>query len=214
MNVTIIGTGRMARAIAVRMLAGGNSVTMLSRTPDKAKESIEKLTADAKKGSTIKVAALGSPIADPVVFSAVSYPVAEEIIRKHGNQLSGKILVDITNPLNQSYDDLATPPGSSAAEELAKTAPKGTKVVKAFNTTFAGPLSQGHIAGQPLDVFIAGDDEQAKATVARLVEEGGLHPIDAGPLKRARQLEGLALLNITLQSKAAKPWMNAVKIIS
>ena len=214
MNVTIIGTGNMARAIAARMLAGGNSVTLLSRTPDKTKGTIEKLTADAKKGATVKAEPLGSPITDPVVISAVSYPVAEEIIRKHGNQLSGKILVDITNPLNQTYDDVATPPGSSAAEELAKTAPKGTKVVKAFNTTFAGPLAQGHVAGQPLDVFIAGDDEQAKATVAKLVEEGGQRPIDAGPLKRARQLEGLALLNITLQSRADKPWMNAVKIVS
>lgn len=214
MNVTIIGTGSMARAIAARMLAGGNSVTLLSRTPDKTKETIAKLAADAKKHATIKVAPLGSPIADPVVISAVMYKVAEEIIRKHGNQLSGKILVDITNPLNQTYDDLATPAGSSAAEELAKTAPKGTKVVKAFNTTFAGPLAQGHIAGQPLDVFIAGDDEESKATVAKLIEEGGQHPIDAGPLKRARQLEGLALLNITLQSRADKPWMNAVKIIS
>ena len=85
---------------------------------------------------------------------------------------------------------------------------------KAFNTTFAGLLAQGNVAGQPLDVFIAGDDEQAKATVAKLIEGGGQRTLDAGPLKRARQLEGLALLSITLQSKLDKPWMSAVKIVS
>jgi predicted dinucleotide-binding enzyme len=122
--------------------------------------------------------------------------------------------VDITNPMNQTFDNLATPPDSSAAEELAKVAPKSTKVLKAFNTTFAGLLAQGRVAGEPLDVFIAGDDEQAKATVAKLIEEGGQHIIDVGPLKRARQLEGLGLLSIVLQSKLDKPWMSVVKIVS
>ena len=214
MNVTIIGTGKMGRAIASRMLAGGNNVTFMTRNPDKASGVVQSLSAEAKSGATVHVQGLDSEINSPVIISALSYSVAEGIIKRHAKQLSGKILVDITNPLNQTYDDLVTPPGSSAAEELAKVAPKDTHVVKAFNTTFAGPLGQGHVAGQPLDVFIAGDDQQAKATIAKLVQEGGQHPIDAGPLKRARQLEGLALLNITLQSKADKPWMNAVKIIS
>ncbi len=132
----------------------------------------------------------------------------------YGDQLSGKVLVDTSNPLNQTYDDLATPAGSSAAEELAKAGPKGVKVLKAFNTTFAGLISQGHVGGQPLDVFIAGDDAEAKATLAKLIEEGGQHAIDAGPLKRARQLEGLGLLSITLQSKHDKPWMNSVKLMA
>ena len=122
--------------------------------------------------------------------------------------------MDITNPLNQAFDDLATPPGSSAAEELAKVALKDVKVIKAFNTTFAGLLAQGHVADQPLDVFIAGDDAQAKATVAKLIEEGGQRALDVGPVRRARQLEGLGLLSITLQSKVDKPWMSAVKILA
>ncbi len=121
--------------------------------------------------------------------------------------------MDITNPLNQTFDDLATPPGTSAAEEIARVA-TGTKVVKAFNTTFGGLLAQGHVAGQPLDVFLAGDDEQARATVAKLIADGRQRALDVGPLKRARQLEGLALLSIVLQSKLDKPWMSAVKIVS
>src|SRR5512135_3794216 len=205
MNITILGAGKMARAIAIRMLAGGNSVTILSRKPN---QSIaQELSPAAKKGAAIKVAPLGGTIADPVVINSIGFHAAQDVIKAHNAQLKGKILVDITNPLNATYDDLSTPPGSSAAEEIAKVAPKDTKVVKAFNTTFAGLLAQGHVGGEPLDVFIAGDDAEAKAAVARLVEEGGQRPIDAGPLRRARQLEGLGLLNITLQSSVDKPWM-------
>ena len=214
MNVTIIGTGNMARAIAKLMLTGGNNVTLLSRTPDDAAASIQELALGAKKGAMIKAATLGSPISDSVVINTVWYPASLDVLKTYGDQLAGKVLVDTSNPLNETYSDLATPVGSSAAEELAKVAPKGVKMLKAFNTTFAGLISQGHVAGQPLDVFIAGDDAEAKATLAKLIEEGGQHAIDAGPLKRARQLEGLGLLSVVLQSKHDKPWMNSVKIMA
>lgn len=214
MNVTIFGSGNMARAIATRLLAGGNSITLLDRAPDKAAALAQELTSAAPKGAAVKSAALGSPLSDSVVVNAIGYPAALDVIASYGQQLDGKILVDITNPMNQTFDDLSTPPGTSAAEELAKVAPKGSKVLKAFNTTFAGLLAQGHVADQPLDVFIAGDDAQAKATLARLVEAGGQRALDVGPLKRARQLEGMALISITLQAKLDKPWMSAVKIVS
>ncbi len=162
----------------------------------------------------MKVAAQGSPISDPVVINSVWYPAALDVITSYGAQLAGKIVVDITNPLNQTFDDLSTPPGTSAAEELARVAPKAAKVVKAFNTTFAGLLAQGNVAGQPLDVLIAGDDEQAKAVVAKFIGDGGQRALDVGPLKRARQLEGLALLSIVPQAKLEKPWMSAVKLVS
>ena len=212
MNITILGSGKMARAIATRMVAGGNSVTLLDRDPAKAEALAQELVAQAKRGATVRAAALGSPLADAVVVSALFYRVAREVIDSYKDQLVDKILVDISNPVNATYDDLATPPGISAAEELAEIA-KGARVVKAFNTTFAGLLAQGHVGGAPLDVFIAGDDVQAKATVTHLVEEGGQRVFDAGPLRRARQLEALGLLNIVLQSSMAKPWMSSVKIV-
>jgi predicted dinucleotide-binding enzyme len=213
MNVTISGSGNMARAIAARVLAGGNNITLLGRTPDKVAVLAQELTSTAKNGTTVKSAALGSPLADSVVINTIWYPAVLDVVRSYGAQLNGKILVDITNPLNQTFDDLATPPGTSAAEEIARIA-TGSKVVKAFNTTFAGLLAQGNVAGQPLDVLVAGDDEQAKATVAKLITDGGQRALDVGPLKRARQLEGLALLSIVLQSKLDKPWMSAIKILS
>ena len=86
--------------------------------------------------------------------------------------------------------------------------------MKAFNTTFAGTLSEGQVAGQPLDVLIAGDDEEAKATVAQLVEDGGLRPIDAGPLKRARELEAAGLLHMTLQGPMGTGFGSALKLLA
>jgi predicted dinucleotide-binding enzyme len=93
---------------------------------------------------------------------AVYYPGTLELARELGERLAGKVVVDIANPLNRTFDALATAPGTSAAEEVAATMPAGTRVVKAFNTTFSGTLVKGQVAGQPLDVFIAGDDEEAK----------------------------------------------------
>jgi len=78
----------------------------------------------------------------------------------------------------------------------------------------AGTLVAGQVAEQPLDVFIAGDDAEAKVTFAQLIEAGGLRALDVGPLKRARQLEGFMLLVITLQSQLDKPWMSALKLLT
>lgn len=213
MNVSILGAGKMAGAIATRLIAGGNNVTFFVRNPDKAQTLVTELKPLAQQGATLKTAELGSPIADSVVINTIWYNIARQVVSEHANQLSGKILVDITNPLNQTYDDLSIPPGTSAAEELQKLAPKA-RVVKGFNTVFAGLLGQGTVAGLPLDVLIAGDDQDAKAIVTKLVESGGLRVIDAGPLKRARQLESLALLNITLQGQMEKPWMTGVKLLA
>jgi len=123
------------------------------------------------------------------------------------------VLVNVSNPLTPTFDDLSIPGGTSAAEEISKVAPKSTRVVKAFNTAFAAVISQGQVGGQPVDVLIAGDDANAKATLSQLIQDGGLHPVDAGLLRRARQLEHMALLIISMQSKQPKPWMNAFKLV-
>jgi 8-hydroxy-5-deazaflavin:NADPH oxidoreductase len=134
-------------------------------------------------------------------------------VHKYADQLPDRIIVDVTNPLNPSYDALSTPADSSAAEQIAQVAPPGASVVKAFNTTFAGPLVSGLVAGQPLDVFLAGDDAQAKATVTALVESGGLRPLDVGPLAQARYLEGIGLVHITLQRTLGTRFASAVQIV-
>ncbi|MCL4464831.1 MAG: hypothetical protein M1401_00455 [Chloroflexi bacterium] len=87
-------------------------------------------------------------------------------------------------------------------------------MVKAFNTTFAGTLVAGKVAGEPLDVFIAGDSEEAKQAVAQIVRDSELIPIDVGPLKRARQLEGLGFLHITLRQPLNTGYASAVRIVA
>jgi 8-hydroxy-5-deazaflavin:NADPH oxidoreductase len=112
----------------------------------------------------------------------------------------------------ETWDGLATPAGTSSAEEVAELVPEGTAVVKAFNTTFAPTLIAGEVAGQQLDVLIAGDDDTAKRTVARLVSDGGLRPLDVGPLRRARQLEQVGFLHIAIQQPLDLGFASAIKL--
>lgn len=207
MQVTIIGTGNMGRGIATRLLAGGHEVTLLDREPGKSEELARELGGSA--------GAVGDPIVGDVVVLAVPYDAAAPLVQQYGEGLSGKVVVDITNPVDwQTFDGLVTPPDSSAAEEIQKAASGGARVVKAFNTTFAGTLVEGRVAGQPLDVFIAGDDSEAKETVAQLVRDGGLVAIDAGPLRRARELERLGFFGMTLQQPLGLNFQSAWKLIS
>ena len=129
------------------------------------------------------------------------------------DQLDGKVVVDITNPIDvDAFEPLDLEAGS-AAQEIAAKAP-GAKVVKAFNTTFAGTLGEGQVAGHPLDVLIASDAEDAKETVSRIVTDGGLRPIDAGPLQRAREIEALGYLHMAIQQPLGTGFSTTVKVLS
>jgi 8-hydroxy-5-deazaflavin:NADPH oxidoreductase len=207
-TVSILGSGNMARGIATRVLAGGNSVQILARDPDQSAALAGEL------GDSATSAAVGDALSGHVVVLAVPYPAAAPLIEQYGDQLAGKVVVDITNPINvETFDGLVTPPDSSAAQEIAKAAPDDARVVKAFNTTFAGTLVEGQVKDQPLDVFIAGDDADAKNTVAGIVQAGGLRPIDVGPLANAHYLEGLGFLHIALQMSRGTGFSTAVKLI-
>lgn len=211
MNVTIIGAGNMGRGIATRLLSGGHSVTLIDQNEAQATELAKQLQASVKGGATASTASSGSALKDEVVVLAVYYPVVASVIEQYGKQFDGKVVVDITNTLNDTFTEPRFD-NTSGAEEIAKLLPNA-KVVKAFNTTFAGTLVSGQVAGQPLDVLIAGDDSAAKALVADLAQAGGLRPVDAGPLRRARQLEAVGFLHITLQGALGTNWGSAVKFI-
>jgi len=212
MNITIIGSGNMGRGIGTRAVAGGHSVTFVDANPEVAEKAAADLKSAAKNGATVSAANLDAELGDVVVL-AVWYGTNIEIAKQLGTKLAGKVVVDIANPLNSTYDGLATAPDSSSAEDLAKVVAAGAKVVKAFNTTFAGTLLAGAVAGQPLDVFIAGDDADAKSKISQLVTDGGMRAIDAGPLHRARQIEAMQLLHITLQGALGTNWGSAIKIL-
>jgi predicted dinucleotide-binding enzyme len=208
MNVTIIGTGNMARGIGSRLVAGGHDLTELGKQTGDA----EAVLSDIGANGTAKAGRSGDDIAADVVVLAVYYPDAKAAVEQYGDALSGKVVVDITNPLNETSDELVTPPDSSAAQELAASAP-GASFVKAFNTTFANTLIQGEVSGQTLDVFIAADDEDAKSKVAQLAQDGGLRPVDAGPLKRARELEAAGLLHMSVQGTLDTGFGSALKVV-
>jgi predicted dinucleotide-binding enzyme len=167
----------------------------------------------AKNGSKVSTSSLGDVQLGDVVVLAVWYGTNIEIAKQLGRKLAGKVVVDIANPLNSTFDGLATAPDSSSAEDLARVVAPGAKVVKAFNTTYAGTLVAGQVDGRPLDVFIAGDDAEAKEKVAQLVRDGGMRPVDTGPLSRARQIEGMQLLHIVTQPTLGTNWGSAIKIL-
>ena len=144
---------------------------------------------------------------------AVWYPTILDVLRQHADHLEGKVVVDITNSIDVSRLEPLDVDAGSSAEEVAG-AVEGPAVVKAFNTTFAGTLEAGEVAGQPLDVFIAGDDAGARGKVSELVESAGLRAVDAGPLRRARQLEALGYLHMTLQEGLGTGFSSAVKVIA
>jgi 8-hydroxy-5-deazaflavin:NADPH oxidoreductase len=208
MKVTIIGTGNMARGIGTVALAGGHEVTLHGTELAKAEELAGELDGPAK------AATVGDPVDGDVVVLALWYPVTREVVERYGDGLDGKVVVDISNPIDTDAFEPIHPEAGSGAEEVAAAARKA-KVVKAFNTTFAGTLAGGgKVAGQPLDVFIASDDEQAKAAVPRLAEDGGLRAIDAGPLRRARELEALGFLHMDVQQPLGTGFGSAVKVMA
>ena len=211
-TVTIVGAGNMARGIATRLLAGGADVQILARTAEQAAGLAGEL---GGAGGSVTGSGVQEPLRGEVVVLATPYEAALEVAGTRGGELAGKVVVDITNPVDwATFDRLVTPADSSAAEEIAKKLPAGVPVVKAFNTTFAGTLGSGEVGGQQLDVFLAGDDEDAKATVSRLVEAGGLRAVDAGPLRRARQLEQLGFLHMSLQDRLGTGFGSAVKVVT
>jgi predicted dinucleotide-binding enzyme len=204
MDITIIGTGTMARGIATRALAGGHTATLLGTTPEKARALAGELSGDVREGTAIS---------GDVVVLAVWYQALDDVLGRYGDQLAGRTVVDITNPVDpQTYAPLTVEAGS-AAQEIAAKAP-GAKVVKAFNTTFAGTLVEGHVGGQPLDVLLASDDEEAKAKVRELVESGGMRALDAGPLAHARQLEGAGYVHMAIQPGLGGTYATALKIVA
>lgn len=189
-HVSIIGAGTMGQAIAGIVRAGGTTVELLGR-------------ADA-----------GTAPSGDIVVLAVPYPAVADVLAAHRGQLAGKVVVDITNPLDFStFDALTVPAGSSATAEIAAALPD-SRVLKAFNTTFAATLASGTVGSLPTTVLVAGDDADAKALLAGVVEAGGLRAIDAGSLKRAHELEALGFLQLTLAAGEKVSWTGGFGLVA
>jgi predicted dinucleotide-binding enzyme len=221
MIVTIVGAGRLAEGVAVRVLAGGHRLRIVDSQPSRADALAAALAARGARTpgldltpSSLSVVSVAQAIAGAdVVVLALPYPEGRLVAREQGAALSGVTVVDTCNPVDFStFDSLLTSPGMSAAEEIAVASP-AARVVKAFNTTFASVLVAGWAGGLPVDVFLAGDDAAAKLQVAALVRDGGMRPVDTGPLRRARELEAFQLLHMTLQGPLGLDWASAIKLL-
>jgi predicted dinucleotide-binding enzyme len=173
----------------------------------------DELQAAAAAGASATSVDPGGPIGGEVVVLALYYPETLEAVAQYRDQLAGRVVVDISNPIDyDTMDGLVVGPDTSGAEEVAEQVPPGTPVVKAFNTTFAKVLVPGQLAGQQPDVLIAGDDEDAKQKVASLAKAGGLRPIDVGPLRRARQ-EDFHFLQVVAQEPVGAQYDTHFKLL-
>ena len=188
-NITIFGQGNMGQAIASVFTSGGHEVDFVG------KEGLTKRAGD-------------------IVVLAVPYAAIASILEANKASLAGKILVDISNPVNfENMDELLTPAWSSAAEEIAKLIPEA-RVVKAFNTNFAATIAAKQVAGkEKTTVQLASADQEAKKILAGYIQEGGLDTIDAGELKRARELEAMGFLQITLAVREKINWTAGFAVI-
>lgn len=194
-SITIIGTGNMARAIGTRAVAGGNTVEVMGRDQSKAADLAKALGGGAATGEW------GAVPAGDIVIVALLFDGVVPAVARYGDALAGKVIVDISNPFNSTFDGLAHREQTSIAQEAAKVVPASASVVKAFNTVFRHVLEKG----RPV-VFVAGDSAQAKAGVAEFVKSLGLRPLDVGDLKMAHWLEGAGLVTVGLAGQGVGHW--------
>ncbi|MCW2791952.1 MAG: oxidoreductase, coenzyme F420-dependent [Nocardioides sp.] len=189
-HVSIIGTGNMGPAIASVVTKGGNTVELFNQG-DHAK-----------------------PLTGDIVVLAVPYPALADVVSRRGAELAGKIVVDITNPVNfETFDSLTVAADGSATAELAGALPD-SRVLKAFNTNFGATLASGKVGELTTTVLIAGEDADAKAELAGVIAAGGLRAIDAGGLNRARELESLGFLQITLAAAEKISWTGGFGVVA
>jgi NADPH-dependent F420 reductase len=189
-HISIIGTGNMGQAIAAIAGKGENTVELFD-------------TSDADR-----------PVTGDIVVLAVPYPAVASVLTERGESLAGKIVVDITNPLNfETFDSLTVPADGSAAAEIAAALPE-SRVLKAFNTNFASTLASGAVGSLPTTVLIAGDDADAKSQLAGIVSVAGLEAVDAGSLRRARELEAVGFLQLTLAVNEKVSWTGGFGLVA
>jgi NADPH-dependent F420 reductase len=206
MDIAIIGAGNVGRALATSFTRVGHSVVVTSHDPEDAGAVATATRARAATSNAEAAAAAG------VVILATPFSSAREIAAEIADATRGKIVVDASNRMSFGAAGPEIDTSTSNAEELAALLPDAN-VVKAFNTLFASNQSDPVSDGVQLDGFVAGDDADAKGTILALVESIGLHPVDVGPLARARQLEGMAFLNIAVNIAEGGAWTSGWKLV-
>jgi 8-hydroxy-5-deazaflavin:NADPH oxidoreductase len=206
MDISIIGAGTVGTALATSFRRAGHAVTIASRDPEDAG------SVAAATGSRVAASNAEAVATAGVIVLAIPFASAPDVAAEIVDAVEGKTVVDVTNRMSFGPNGLDIDTTSSNAEELAALLP-GAQVVKAFNTLGAAHQVDPIAEGIQLDGFVAGDDATAKSVVLDLVASIGLDPVDVGPLSRARQLEGLAFLNIAVNMANDGDWQSGWKLV-
>jgi 8-hydroxy-5-deazaflavin:NADPH oxidoreductase len=189
MDIAIVGSGHVGKALGDAWKAAGHRVTFGVRDPASPK------AVDLRGGKFGVASVADAARGAAVLLLAVPWPELADAIESAG-PLAGKIVIDATNPLTPALE-LAIGYTESAGETAGRLA-KGARVVKAFNTTGAENMVRAReVPSRPL-MFVAGDDVEAKKTAQRLAADIGFEPVDAGPLRASRLLEPIAMQWIKL----------------
>ncbi len=192
-TISIIGSGNMATAIGTRAAKHGHTIELMSRNTAKAQALADQI------GNGVTVGTYGTRPAGDIVILAVLYAGAVDVVTQYGDALTGKILIDITNPFNTDASGIVTTEGNSASQQIAAAAPEGTHVVKAFNSIFRGVLEED----SPLDVFFAGEDADTKAIFAAFLKSMDMRPLDVGGIDMTYVLEWTGILIMGLARNGA-----------
>jgi NADPH-dependent F420 reductase len=206
MDIAIIGAGNVGSALASTFVRAGHTVAITSRDPEHA------TSVAAATGATAASSNVDAVAGADVVVLAVPFASIPEIAGEIADAVTGKVVVDTTNRMSAGADGPDIDTSTSNAEELAALFP-GANVVKAFNTLFASNQDDPITDGVRLDGYVAGNDLASKTLILDLVRSVGLKPVDVGPLARARQLEALAFLNITLNIVNGGTWQSGWKLV-
>jgi predicted dinucleotide-binding enzyme len=191
MRIGIVGSGNVGGTLGRRFAESGHQVTFGSRRPD---------SEEAQQLARIPNARVASPRdaaqSSEVVVLATPWPATRDVLRGLGD-LTGKILLDATNPLTATFDAIDPAVPSSGGELVAQSSP-GARVVKIFNSVGYNLMANPSFSDGPATLLFCGDDPAAKQVAHDLAAQLGFDPADAGPLSRSRMLESFALLWIGL----------------
>lgn len=213
-TIAIIGaSGNMGSAIAKKLASGNFRLLLFANHREKVEQLINEIKSVHPSADVDSMACpFDASWEADIIIPAVNYKVEKEVAEKIKQVATQKVVISISNPLNEKFDGLVTPADSSAAEELQHYLPD-SKVVKAFNTVFAADFFQPVIDGKQVDVFIAGNDEEALETVSEMVSVAGFNPIVAGDLSASRTLENMTALLIQLNQKYNYNWLGGWKVL-
>ena len=195
-TIALIGTGNVAGALGPEFAMQGHDIVYGSRNPDRAevRELVSRTGGNAFATGQVEAAAQAD-----IVVIAVPGDVAEQVVASLGD-LSGKIIIDPTNRVGPGDDGFMMHTTATSNAELIQALAPDAYVVKAFNTLNFRTMIDPESSGGPVTIPLVGNDAEAKATVAALVEGMGLEAIDLGPVRFAHVLEGMLVIWINGRS--------------